>query len=206
MPTHDADLDLPIQALIDRMIDGEMSPLQVRTCIERLDSAPEGWRDAPWRSWRRRAGEKPSGTWTRHPASEASQRRFAAPVPAARAPCVTRGWASTALAAGIALIAFSLGWMSHGLNTRGKPAVAPVETVSLRPGGPAIGDPESPATRTPGPGSIAGLPTDRVPTVREVARLRFGTGDQAAAEVPILAGPGIGGRWLLAAASSGLRA
>ena len=30
--------------LIDRMIDGEMSPQQLRTCIERLDSAPEGWR------------------------------------------------------------------------------------------------------------------------------------------------------------------
>lgn len=47
------------------------------------------------------------------------------------------------------------------------------------------------------PGSIAGLPSDRLPTVREVARLRFDTGDKTSAVVPILAGPGITPRWLL---------
>ena len=47
------------------------------------------------------------------------------------------------------------------------------------------------------PGSIAGLPTDRLPTAREVARLRIETGDQRSAEVPIFAGPGITPRWLL---------
>jgi len=44
MTNHDADLGPSIQVLIDRMIDGEMSPQQLRTCIERLDSAPDGWR------------------------------------------------------------------------------------------------------------------------------------------------------------------
>ena len=47
------------------------------------------------------------------------------------------------------------------------------------------------------PGAIAGLPTDRLPTVREVARLRIDIGDRTSAEVPIFAGPGITPRWLL---------
>jgi len=87
--------------------------------------------------------------------------------------------------------------MGHGLKARGKPTVAPVETASTEQIDRAFDGPRSAITKTPWPGAIAGLPTDRAPTVREVARLRIGMSDQAAAEVPILAGPGIGGRWLM---------
>jgi hypothetical protein len=48
-----------------------------------------------------------------------------------------------------------------------------------------------------GAGLLAELPVDRVPTVREVARLRIGSSDASAAEVPILGGPGVSNRWLI---------
>ena len=198
IPTHDADLEPSIQALIDRMIDGEMSPEQLRTCIQRLDSTPDGWRRCAlafleaqsWGEAFRNLDQSPRDR-------DLALAAFTEPPPVSRARVVRRGPARTALAAGIALIAFSLGWMGHGLRVRSEPATAPVERASsslvvhaVRASGPT-------SSKTLEPGAIAGLPVNRVPTVREVARLRFGPGDQTAAEIPILAGPGISRRWLL---------
>ena len=198
MTNHDADLEPSIQVLIDRMIDGEMSPQHLRVCIERLDSAPDGWRRCAlafleaqsWGEAFRNMDETPRD---RSLVIAGSTK----PPLAARAPMFPQGRARSALAAGIAILGFSLGWMGHSLNARGKPTVAPVETALAKPVERVIDGPEMATTKMPWPGAITGLPTDRIPTIREVARLRIGTSDQAAAEVPILTGPGIGGRWLM---------
>ncbi len=88
-----------------------MSPQQLRTCIKRLDSAPDGWRRCALafleaQSWGEDLPEPGRGT----PRSKPLRLR------ASRAPrrnlvllSFPRGRASSALAAGIALIAFSAG-------------------------------------------------------------------------------------------------
>ena len=79
---------------------------------------------------------------------------------------------------------------------RSHPGSVRLDGLCIRPSEKLPGLPHSPSRVSPG--AIAGLPTDRVPTVREVARLRIGTGDATSAEVPILAGPGMSKRWLVA--------
>ena len=44
MTDHEADPMQTIEDLIDRMVDGGMTPDELRKSIERLDATPEGWR------------------------------------------------------------------------------------------------------------------------------------------------------------------
>ncbi len=199
-----------IEDLIDQMVDGGMTPDELRKSIERLDAAPEGWRrcalafleaqswaDA-FRSIDGTIAENAPGVSTDSPA-----RSFTtlSPAPITFTTEPRRRLITSALAAGIALVAFSLGWLGHEVRTRSDlernvpPALASDSKT-----------PESHPNKSPQlvhqpeplqPGSISGLSADRLPTVREVARLRIGTDDAVSAEVPIFAGPGINQRWLL---------
>ncbi len=200
-----------IDTLIDRIVDGGMMPDELGKAIERLDAAPESWRQCAlafleaqswadaFRSMDEPIAEQVPGVrdGTRFMLDTA-----VSPVPATRAVAPHWRLRSAAMAAGIAWIAFSLGWLSHGVRrTRGEPdqKAAPLLAEALKTSEPQANQPaQVDESSTPlQPGSIAGLPTDRLPTVREVARLRFGTGDEASAEIPIFAGPGITPRWLL---------
>lgn len=207
-----------IEELIDQMVDGGMTPDELRRGIERLDAAPEGWRrcalafleaqswtDA-FRSMGTTIGEDPetqADTLSRS-ITTLSQ------VPIMPHAVPRRSQIAVALAAGIACIAFSLGWLSHGVRIR---------SAGERPAPDILaGDPKIPESRPDEasqrnspiqplrPGSIAGLPTDRLPTVREVARLRIGTGDLNSAEIPIFAGPGVSQRLASGTAAAGLGA
>ncbi len=210
MTNHEANPMPTIDELIDQMVDGGMMPGDLRRCIKQLDAAPEGWRRCAlafleaqsWADAFRSMDGTIAGDAPRTPADLPS-RSFTtlspAPITSVAAP---RGRVvAAALAAGIALIAFSLGWLSHGARMRSdversapNALAGDLKTPEAHPDKtPQLNSPSEPLQ----PGSIAGLPTDRLPTMREVARLRVGTGGVTSAEVPIFAGPGVSQRWLL---------
>ncbi len=210
MTNHEANPMQTIEEMIDQMVDGGMMPDELRACIERLDAAPEGWRRCAlafleaqcWADAFRSMDGTIAGDAPRTPA-DSPLRSFTTLSPAPITPVAApRGrLIVAALAAGIALIAFSLGWLSHGARMRSDversatdALAGDLKTLESHPD--RASQPNSPAEPLQ-PGSIAGLPTDRLPTVREVARLRVGTGGVTSAEVPIFAGPGVSQRWLL---------
>lgn len=199
-----------IEDLIDQMVDGGMTPDELRKSIERLDATPEGWRRCALafleaQGWAE-AFRSMDGTGAEDapeiPADSPS-RSFTnlSPAPIMLAATPRRRLFATALAAGIALIAFSLGWLGHGVRSRNDLQRIAPPALAGESKTPESHPDEAPQAVPPsqplGPGSIAGLPTDRIPTVREVARLRIGTDDVTSAEVPIFAGPGVSQRWLL---------
>jgi hypothetical protein len=207
---HKAILMETSQELIDRIVDGEMSPDELRKALEQLNAAPDLWRQCALsfleaQAWREALRPMAKDvTLDQSPSEETFAGRSdwtleAGPVIRVAAP--PRRRIRSILAAGIGLVAFSLGWIGHELRSR---IEAPnTALIPLQIGSPALREQaKGDLTPTPfseplRPGSLAGLPTDRLPTVREVARLRIGTGGETPAEVPILAGPGISERWLL---------
>jgi hypothetical protein len=209
LTNHEADLMQTIEELIDQMVDGGMTPDELRKSIERLDAAPEGWRrcglaflevqnwaDA-FRSMDGAIAEDAPGISAILPARSFTT-LSTAPITLA-AP--RRRLVTSALAAGIALVAFALGWLSHGVRTRSELERSALSALAGDSKTPESQPDEASQLASPSetvqPGSIAGLPADRLPTVREVARLRIGTGDATSAEIPIFAGPGVSQRWLL---------
>jgi hypothetical protein len=208
----DSDSIEPLAELIDRIVDGGLTPAQLRRVVSELDSTPGGWRrcalsfieaQAWGEAFRNLDGtveEKPRLL----PDSDCSVPAMASTLrPVSTSSVISRRWIGDALAAGIAIIAFSLGWLVHGVRN-------PVQ--SDRPANPAVvtakADPvpeppvavasEPPASSAPRESDlISALPRDRIPTVQEVARLRIGTGDPNSPEIPILAGSGVNPQWLL---------
>ncbi|APW61975.1 hypothetical protein [Paludisphaera borealis] len=169
----DADLDLTI----DRIVDGGLSPAQLRDALHRLDAEPDGWK-------RCALAFLEAQTWgdvLREPSRPQTSLKIG-PAPTARSKRVR-----TTLAAAAALVAFGMGWLTGGRDER--PIVPaptlvahdePVETVAKA---------DEPEAARPDP----------PPAIREVARLRFATGsaDAPTADVPILAGPGLDSQWLM---------
>jgi hypothetical protein len=210
MTDHDFDSILPPADLIDRMVDGGLMPAQLRMTVSELDKAPDGWRRCAlafleaqcWGEALRDLDETTVG----NERPTASLPRGGSPILSIAAPIATdktpsRRWIADALAAGIAGVAFALGWMVHGLRTGGDrehPANSPFVTATTNqtPEPAAVRD--SPVrSELPEPAPVSALPAGQIPTIREVARLRISAGGPAPAEVPILAGPGIDPRWVL---------
>ncbi|QEH38876.1 hypothetical protein OJF2_74860 [Aquisphaera giovannonii] len=116
-------------------------------------------------------------------------------------PVVTRSrpaasaWMIAVAASIVLAFGGALGWLGAAAARRGaSPAAAPESPRIAASPGPK---PDAPASPPPlAPGEIPGLPAHRLPTVREVARLRLGEGP-GGAEVPILDGPGLDARRLL---------
>jgi hypothetical protein len=190
--------------LIDRVVDGALSPAELRDAVAELDSIAGGWRQCALafleaQSW----GEifrQVSDSVAKPRLAVTAEPGWGSPLSALT---TRRRWTGFSRAAAIALVAFAVGWLGHGLSTsdsvasgRGRLAASESKNVGVESG------PKPPAVPAsmPGPfdpGALAQLPVDRLPTVREVARLRIGSSDESAAEVPILAGPGVSKRWLI---------
>ena len=210
MTNHEADPVRTIENLIDQLVDGGMTPDELRKAVERLDATPEGWRRCTLafleaQSWAEAFRSMEGSCFTTAPRTSAGTQAQSfsilrlVPIPLGAAS--RRRVFAGALAAGIALFAFSLGWLGHGVRMRSNldrnaPPGLASDSKTAEPHPSEIHLETSPPESME-PGSIAGLPADHLPTVREVARLRFGTGDPASAEVPIFAGPGVSQRWLL---------
>jgi hypothetical protein len=208
----DSDSMEPLAELIDRMVDGGLTPAQLRRAVSELDTTPDGWRrcalsfieaQAWGEAFRNLDGtvleglRPPESSDCTAPAMTSVLR----PIPTSGV--ISRRWIGDALAAGIAIIAFSLGWLVHGLRNpvpSDRPAnpaglTAKVDPVPEPPV--AVASEPPAASDTPEPAPFSALPRDRIPMVQEVARLRIGTGDPNSPGIPILAGSGVNPQWLL---------
>ncbi|HKI17708.1 MAG TPA: hypothetical protein VKA15_07495 [Isosphaeraceae bacterium] len=188
--------------LIDRILDGELTPAELRAAIDRLDREPDAWKRCAlafleaqcWRESLQVIGQP-----TRLPVdSQASSIPLAA-TPSSQKP---GRWLRRAIVAATVAASFVLGWVGHTwrpLIAPGPSSPAPTQTILAQ----QTKDSEAP------PLVDSALPTrtiseqpreDRSPPnpsemVREVARLRISS-DNANAEIPILAGPGINAEWV----------
>jgi hypothetical protein len=189
---------------IDRIVDGEMTPSELRTAIDLLDGEPDGWKRCALafledRCWREslRASEEPA-------MSLLAGQSLSLP-PVART-STGRRWIRGPIAAAILAASFAMGWASHA--TRPWAGAEQRMTSQSDTGPTARGNgsrsevDEGISAGLPRPTRLAaweGGATRSVPAansvVRPVGRLRLGIGGTGAA-VPILAGPGINDQWL----------
>jgi hypothetical protein len=193
MTNREPALDLPLAELIDRMVDGGLTPAQLRRAVAELDRAPDGWKRCALSFLEAQCWSESLRNFEE---GEATGPSVIAIPSGAR-----RRWIAAALAACVSLMAFSLGWLGHSLKNGSIDERRPdarLATVS----GSIAGDTGGGATDIGGPGqpgraASRGLPSDRLPTIREVARLRVDTGGPGPTEIPLFAGPGIDPRTLL---------
>ena len=191
---------------IDRIVDGTLTPAELRAAVERLDRDPAGWKCCAVafleaQCWREalRSPDEPARI-------SVEDRSMPVPLLAAAPKQRRHRWLRNAVAAGVLCTSFALGWLGHAA----RPATSTRSVTTLVPGpilthsppeieteperAPEIDPMRSTASESrPVTGDRA--PRLPVPRVTTVARLRFGA-DNAHAEVPIVAGPGIDEEWL----------
>jgi hypothetical protein len=191
------DQDLPIDdALIDRVVDGGMSPEELRGALERLERDPGGWKrcvvafleaqvlNESFRALGQAENYEPKGQSLAPPRVTAKRSGHR--------------WLRAAAAAAMVMASFAIGWMSHGARTgapardslAGDPGIrqpSPQNDVAESTTGSSPSDlPEDDRSR---------LPDEAYPMIRAVATVRVGP-EGSPAEVPVLAGPGINEEWL----------
>ena len=99
--------------LIDRIVDGSLSPAELRTAIDLVDRIPDGWKRCGaafleaqcWRESFRAMGE------LARPQAECQSSHL--PIGVARARRTVRRWVRGAMAAGIVAASFAMGWLGH---------------------------------------------------------------------------------------------
>jgi hypothetical protein len=167
-------IDADIERTIDRIVDGGLSPAQLREATARLDATPDGWK-------RCALAFLEAQCWT-ETLREPSRPQTAATITITSPPPRFRRL-GPALAAAVALAAFATGWFSGRVDRHEQQP-----TIAAAPSAPEpspIAPPVEPDEPTP-------------PAIREVARLRVATGpDAPIADVPILDGPGLDPNWLM---------
>jgi hypothetical protein len=199
------DLD-PLKPLshefIDRIVDGELTPAELSAAVDRLDREPDGWKHCAlafleaqcWRESLRDIGEP-----TRCPVDSEVATIPLAAMPTSQKP---GRWLRRAIVAATVAASFVLGWAGHTW----RPLIAPGHSAPglTRPiaarqsrdseASPLV-DPTRPLRTNSEQRREDFLPPNPSETVREVARLLVSS-DNAKAEVPILAGPGINAEWV----------
>jgi hypothetical protein len=190
---------------IDRIVDGGLTPAELRAAIDRLDREPDGWKRCASafleaQCWREsfRALEQPAG----------ARRELAIPsVPQAteRARRRSPDWRRVAIAAGIAAVSFTMGSLVHParppspvqdatppaphvIATHQDDSIPPNESRKVVEAAEPLGEFLRP------PDKDRFQPDSRQGIVA-VARVRVGF-DREGAEVPILGGPTINEQWL----------
>lgn len=171
----DADLELAI----DRIVDGGLSPAELREAIACIEAAPEGWRRCTLafieaRCW---------GDAFRELAPPTGHALRIADEPPRRPSRRLR----PALAAAVAVACFAAGWLAAGRPSGPVADQAP----------PILAAAAEPASAAAAPSEVS--PAAPEPKIRQVARLRIGGGpaDAGAPEVPIYGGPGLDPSWVL---------
>ena len=198
--------DSPVdQAFVDRIVDGGMTPLELRAALLRLERDPDGWKRCAVAFLE---GQVVSESLRAlGPAETCEPASQVVPLhPAAAATGPLDRWVRHALAAGIVAASFAIGWIAHGTRP-GTPAheslVRGSRTITIPPANElAVSAKSSPRYDAPAE-DRDGRSNDRdeqapeAPSraIRTVARIRFGP-ESSRAEVPVLAGPGITKEWL----------
>ena len=183
--------------LIDQIVDGALTPAQLRAAIELLDREPDGWKRCTlafleaqcWRESLCLVG--PPNAKSFKAESTFPQLNDVDPIRTGRR------WISRGLAASVVAASFALGWLGHD-GHRGSRSGGDVAVRS--------GEAETKPHDIPKPETITSTAGDAArPAVVEavgsrydvtmVAQLRVGSAD-AKSSLPILAGPGINTEWL----------
>jgi hypothetical protein len=199
--------DVPLENLIDQIVDGVLSPAELGVALARFDQAPDGWKRCALgfletQCWREAVRNSAPPTLALN--EGASRATPALALPTKRR---VHAWQRGVAAAAIIAATFALGWMSHTsgpseLSERARPA-PPNSLIAQGPDdktfeavNSANGDRGVPAdfadrfaTDQDQPGSTGG------DVIRTVGRVQLGP-EGASTSVPILAGPGIDGDWL----------
>jgi hypothetical protein len=186
-------------AFLDRIVDGGLTPDQLREALDRLGREPDGWKRCALAFLEAQCWSESFRSMA--DASPALARGF---TPTSRpAPSPSNRWATTrpriAMAAGIAAISFALGWAAHPARTplaRHEPSWPlasgdrdPVPDVAKMD---HIPDPiEGPSSPMP---DDSPLPLSAPPIVT-VGRVRVSP-DEGAPAVPIIGGSGIDEQWV----------
>jgi len=198
-PTNPVDNDL-----VDRIVDGGLTPAELREAIDRLEHEHDGWKRCALafmeaQCWREsfRALDDSSVSPSADPAVG---------LPAAKTLRSGRHWIRRSIAAAIMAGSFSLGWVSHLARLAPLANQPSTARLNAHPSVPA----DTPRANRPdhaGEHQVAkshlvsrrSVERASVPTVNEViqavARLHIGP-QSTGADVPILAGPGINETWL----------
>ncbi len=192
---------------IDRIVDGELTPAELRAAIDFLDREPDGWKRCTlafleaqcWRESFRAIGQ---------PAPSSVECLSLSPAPAVRSRTVMRRrWLHGSIAAGLAAASFAMGWVGHGARPLSSTARTQIFWSGANPSplgesGSLSGSLNQTGVDHQEPTRLAAWQsrqTQSVPTAKEVVRwvgrLRVGNA-RTGAEVPILAGPGITEQWL----------
>jgi hypothetical protein len=193
-------------SFIDRIVDGALTPAELRAAIGRLDSEPDGWKRCAlafleaqcWRESVRAMGQPT-------PSTIESRSLSVAPAIPSRT-WGRRRWLRGSIAAGLAAASFAMGWVGHEARSLPSSSHGSIAGVSTNPIPPGIGSQSGSLNQTrdddrPATHLAAWLTREErsLPTVKEVVRSvgRVHIGDESTgAEVPILAGPGITEQWL----------
>jgi hypothetical protein len=182
-------------AFLDRIVDGELSPGELRAALERLENEPDGWKRCALafleaHCWREAIRAERCQT-----SAPAEGVAHSVPESTPHSSRPSLGWRRIGMAAGIAAISFALGWRVHPDRT---PPPGPGTSSALA----TVEHPrQTVAAESKEPADATGqnrydLPSpDPTPPVVTVGRLRFGPTDSAPA-VPILAGAGIDEKWV----------
>jgi hypothetical protein len=191
---------------IDQIVDGVLTPAELRAVIGRLDREPDGWKRCAlafleahcWRESLRALGQAA-------PLSIESRLLPFTPAIPSRT-WGNRRWLRGSIAAGFAAAFFAMGWVGHEARSLPNSSQGSMVRVGTNPNPPGIGsESESPNQTNNGsrPTSrLATWPTREqqfLPTIKEVVRSvgRVHIGNESTgADVPILAGPGITEQWL----------
>jgi hypothetical protein len=205
----DSDNDPPVDdVFFDRIVDGVLTAVQLRAAVERLEREPGGWKRCAlafleaqaWAESFRALGESPNA-----PALEKAK-------PLVRSSGAAKpgrsGWMRYAVAAGIAAVAFAAGWLGQARRTHHEvraPVIVQSPPVDAAIASRAQSPEQLPVAADKHSSDLSGsadfplvavsTPADVVPVGRTVARLRIGP-ENATAEVPILAGPGVTEEWI----------
>jgi hypothetical protein len=190
----------------DRIVDGELTPAELRTAIDRLDLESDGWKRCAlafleaqcWSEAVRSMGQS---------ARAADECRTLSLTMPTSSSISTRGrWIRGPIAAGVVAASFAMGWMGHAARPRPAAESTAAALAGAIPGTIASRsplDPPNPKSTLPPemvrPAAWQPDDTQSLPTlndvIRAVGRVHVGP-ESAGAEVPILAGPGINEQWL----------
>jgi hypothetical protein len=178
-------------AFFDRIVDGGLTPGELRGAINRLDREPDGWKRCAVAFLEAQCWRESMRAMEESTVSTAAARSFAVPQATAFSMRVRHRWLRGPIAAGIIAASFALGWLGHA--SRPTPA-AGQSTLA------AAAQPVSASAIRVGPLPAIERSDDQyrqrwTDVARPVMRVRVGS-ESAQADVPILAGPGINEEWL----------
>jgi hypothetical protein len=190
---------------IDRIVDGTLTPAELRGAIELLDREPDGWKRCALTFMEAQCWRESFRTLPGQAGSSLGRQSLALPS-SARAVNRAHRWLRGPIAAGIVAAAFAMGWMGHAAWPRPGAKLTPMAQSDTNRNPPRGGSQSETVQDTPvgfsQPTHLAARQTveDRsLPAaddvIRPVGRLRIGT-DDTGTDVPILAGPGITEQWL----------